>query len=299
MEPVQTRVGPDVPRRCTRSLRVWAGLLLCLALCAPAGAFAQQPERLVVARPYAKLHAQPSEASRAIAIVYGNDTLDVLERKDGWVKVSAGSKATGWLSPEDANATGPANPASAPATAARPAPAAAAAPSRASAALVAPPTGPTSASVLRRLGYEEAARRKLTDQLLRDADSPYAYEATREMLTYHPVGELPPLKSGSVPPESREAALRLRQSVLLLEAQQLVKEGKPWDAVFLYQSLVQSNAGDGRAYLALLDLLTQLMNQAVESQSLENLGLATSIYRATYPDLPLPPAVQARNGSKQ
>jgi hypothetical protein len=149
------------------------------------------------------------------------------------------------------------------------------------------------------MGYGEAARRKLVQVLLEERDNPMAYLATRDMLTYHPVGDLPPLQNGRIPPEARDRANSLRVSVLLQEGQSLIKEGKQWDAVFLYQAMVQNDPDNGRAYLELLDLLTRIMVQAVNSPNKENLGLAASIWRNTYPDVPLPPMVAAQLGGKK
>jgi hypothetical protein len=86
--------------------------------------------------------------------------------------------------------------------------------------------------------------------------------------------------------------------VLLQEAQKLVSEDKSWDAVFLYQGMLQGDPGNGRAHLALLELLKQVMQHAVTSPGMEDLGLAVSIYQKVYPDLPLPPEVEARLGKK-
>lgn len=304
--------------RSVRAVTAWLlrsrwplGLLLAALLLTGSLLFAAD-EQLVLGRPWARLRSRPSETSRAVAIVYGNDVLAVLERKDGWLKVSTAGKAVGWLSAADAAdagapsaatprpvaATGSVSPSPVPAAAA-PSPGG----RRPTAATLPPlpPVGgaPTSADTLRRMGYGEAARRKLTDLLLRERDTPTAYSATREMLMYHPVGDLPPLQGGRIPPDARASALQLRTSVLLQEAQTLVGEGKPWDGIFLYQALVQGEPDNGRAYLDLLDLLTGVMMQSVNSRNMENLGLAVSIYRSTYPDLPLPPAIQARVGGKK
>ncbi len=270
---------------------------------------ASAADRLVLARPWARVYARPSEASRHIAIVYGNDVLPVLERKDGWVKVRAGAKTVGWLSPQDASATGApeAGPPAQGSGAAMPPPAAGSAGTTgmradSGAALPALPAGssnPASADSLRRLGYDEAARRKLTQTLLTHRGDAEAYRATRDMLTYHPVGDLPPLQGDSVPPKARDSARLLRESVLIEEAKALVREGKSWDAVLLYQTMVESDPKDGRAHVELLNLLTGFMVQVAKSPNMENLGLALSIYRKTYPDVPLPPEVEARVKGKK
>lgn len=225
--------------------------------------------------------------------------------------------AVGWLSPTDA---GDAGPPTAPSlgtratgsTVAGSAPTAAPAPLPRPGSSRRPPTAdmtlpppppvggsPASPDTLRRMGYDEAARRKLTEILLRERRSPVAYLATRDMLTYYPVGDLPPLQGGRIPPGAAEQADSLRVSVLLQEGQALVRAGKSWDAVFLYQAMVQNDPNSGRAYLELLDLLTRIMTQAVNSPNMENLGLATSIWRNTYPDLPLPQMVQELSRKKK
>src|SRR5579863_2135772 len=253
-------------------------------------AWAQGAEdRLVLTRPWAKLHSQPKDTSRAVTIVYGNDVLTVVEHKDGWLKVRSPAKVVGWLSPQDAADAG-----SAPAAPVRPAPV-----DTRNTSAVLPPLppaasgNPTSADSLRRMGYDQAARRKLTDILLNEKNTPAAYRATREMLTYYPVGDLPPLTGNQIPPELRDTAASLRVSVLLQEAEELVREKKPWDAIFLYQGMLQGDMNSGRAYLALLDVLTQVMQVSAASSNMDNLGLAISIYRKTYPDLALPAGVQA------
>jgi hypothetical protein len=258
----------------------------------------------VLTRPWARVYAQPSDASRHIAIVYGNDVLPVLERKEGWVKIRVGRKTVGWLSPQDASpAEAPPPGAPAPPSAPPSAPAGAAGKSAEAAALLpalpARSDKPAGADSLRRLGYEEAARRKLTQVLLDHRDDVDAYTATRDMLSYHPVGNLPPLQGTAIPPQARESARQLRESVLLQEGQTLVREGKAWDAVLLYQAMVERDPKEGRAYVELLNLLTSVMVQAAKSPNMENLGLALSIYRKTYPDVPLPPEVEARVKEKK
>jgi len=283
--------------RCTHSWRRCLGrlALVTVLLSAISGlAIAQSSDdQIVLTRPWARLRSQPSESSRAVAIVYGNDVLKVLERKDGWIKVRGGAKAAGWLSPQDAADAGSAPPVAAPQPG-----------GGRSTSAVLPPLppaagNPANADTLRQMGYAEAARRKLTDILLAERDTPGAYRATRDMLMYHPVGDLPPLEGTTIPPELRDQAHTLRTSVLLQEAQQLVTEGKPWDAVLLYQSMVQGEPDNGRAYLELLDLLTRVMQESAQSPNMDNLGLAVSIYRKLYPDLSLPPAVQARLNEKK
>jgi len=266
-------------------------------------------EQLVLTRPWARVYARPSASSRHVAIVYGNDVLPVLERKDGWVKVRIGRKAVGWLSPQDASPTSmqeapapPAPPSSAPASQALLAAGSAAKRTNTDAALAALPARPdkpASADSLRQLGPEATARSKLTQVLLSHRDDVEAYRATRDMLTYHPVGVLPPLQGTAIPQQARETAQRLRVSVLIQEAQALVQDGKPWDAVHLYQSMVEGDPADGRAHLELLNLLTGIMAQAAKSSKLEDLGLAVSIYRKTYPGVPLPAEVEARVKGKK
>jgi hypothetical protein len=258
--------------------------------------------QIVLSRPWARLRGKPAETARAVAIVYGNDVLTVLERKDGWTRVKAAEKAEGWLSPQDASGAPPppkpAAPHSPPAPPAS-APPRGAAGSGPAAAAALPPlptrnTRPASTDSLRRLGYEEAARRKLTEVLLLERDTPAAYRATRDMLTYHPVGSLPPLQGNTVPKEDRDTARRLREAVLLAEGRTLDRDGKSWDAILLYESMDQSDPKDGRAHLALLDTLTRFMERSAKSPNMENLGLAASIYRKAFPDRALPAAVQAR-----
>lgn len=295
-------------------LRAWSlGWLLAAILLAGSAVLAEgSGDQIVLSRPWARLRSAASESSRAIAIVYGNDVLNVLERKDGWVRVVTASRVRGWLSPQDSGSAPPAEQAVPPPATAASAPAAAApAPTgvlarlfgrktvgpEASTALPMLPernTNPVSADSLRRMGYEEAARRKLTETLLSERDTPEAYRATRDMLTYHPVGDLPPLQGNKIPVGLREKAASLRISVLLEEGRALVREGKPWDAILLYQSLVQSEPNNGPANRELQDLLTHYMQAAAKSPGMENLGMAISIYRKAFPDLALPPAVEAR-----
>jgi len=286
------------------SRSAWSlGWLLGLLLLASAAVLAENsPEQIVLSRPWARLRSAPTESSRAIAIVYGNDVLNVLERKDGWVKVMTASRVRGWLSPQDAGSAPPAAEMAQPAAAERAQPAAPVPGGNVAARgssiplpmLPARNTNPVSADSLRRMGYEEAARRKLTETLLSERDTPAAYQATRDMLTYHPVGSLPPLQGNRIPVELREKARSLRIAVLLEEGRALVREGKPWDAILLYQSLVQSEPNNSAANRELRDLLTQYMQASAKSPGMENLGMAISIYRKTFPDLALPPEVEAR-----
>ncbi|HUJ75145.1 MAG TPA: SH3 domain-containing protein [bacterium] len=284
--------------------RIGTGVAVCVlalaALLTGAGLAWAQTQTVVVIRNWARVHAAPRDSSRTVAIVYGNDVLQVLRTQEGWMLVRARGKVRGWISAQDV-AQQEAQPATPPAV--PPAPPTSDTAEQGNPALPMPPpdqmakrmgTPVQSAESLQRLGYRDQAREKLVDVLSHERDTPTAYEATRALLAYYPVGTLPPLVNGKVPANAAIDGRRLATTVLLEEAKLRVQHGDDLSAVSLVQQMLRLNPQDGQAYLGLLDTLNASMAHALTQPNLDNLGVAISIYRQYYPDLPLPIAVQER-----
>lgn len=50
---------------------------------------------------WTQIRSSPSEEGRAIALAYGNDPLEALEERNGWVKVRFGGGRVGWVKESD------------------------------------------------------------------------------------------------------------------------------------------------------------------------------------------------------
>jgi hypothetical protein len=255
-------------------------------------------ETVTISAAWTQVRRNPAANSRAIDIVYGNDTFTVLETKDGWAKITTARKATGWV-PMDPAAQQP--PRGKPAHAepagekpvgekpsdAKPLPAAPAAPSNLRA------TALSNAVSLRKLGYQEQAREKFTDLILSYPGTPEAYEATRQMLSFYLVGYLPPLAGSKVTPEGQGFYPKVSADVLLQEAIALQGENKTVAAARVYQALVDQDPNNGRAFLGLLDTLQRSMADSVKNQKQQDLAAQVATFKKYFPNLPLPDGVKS------
>lgn len=52
---------------------------------------------VVVRKSWAKIHSSPNENSRAIALVFGNDSFEVVTQEGDWVQVRFGRNRRGWI----------------------------------------------------------------------------------------------------------------------------------------------------------------------------------------------------------
>jgi uncharacterized protein YgiM (DUF1202 family) len=269
--------------------------LLCLLMAGTAFA-----ETITITAPWTQVRRTPSAEGRAIDVVYGNDTFDVLETKDGWAKVQTPRKVTGWV---------PTDPA---AQAARKAPPsktggkeakgadrkADSDPSGVPASPNLKATALSNAISLRQLGYREQAREKFTAIILADPDSAESYEATRQMLSYYLVGYLPPLQQGKVTEEGQSLIGSVYPAVLLQEAIALQGEKKYSQSARLYQVLVDRNPQDGRAFLGLLDTLQRAMAESLKNKKEQELSSQAATFKKYFPEIPLPEGVRLAQGSK-
>jgi hypothetical protein len=256
-------------------------------------------DTITITAPWTQVRRTPSMDGRAIDVVYGNDTFTVLESKDGWAKIRTRRKVEGWVLLNDVDQkAGGAAPENVP-------PAPAGAPGGEKKADAAPaPTVPapknlqattlSNATALAKLGYRDQAREKFTDLILRNPGSVEAYESTRQMLAFYPVAYLPPLKDGQVTSEGEGSIGKVLPAVLLQEAIALQSEKQHARSSRVYEFLLESDPGNGRAFLGLLDTLQGRMAEALQASREEDLAPAISSFRQHFPDLPLPGTVQQR-----
>lgn len=257
-------------------------------------------ETVTISAPWTQVRRTPSMDGRAIDIVYGNDTFTVLEAKDGWARITTARKVTGWVLLNDvdrqAGGTAPAKE-SAPETRQGASKADAAPSPSAPAPKSLEETTLSNASALAKLGYRDQAREKFTDLILRDPASVEAYESTRQMLAFYPVGYLPPLKGGAVSDEGKQALGPVLSAVLLQEAIAL----QPVNAARsgrIYTYLLDRAPSDGRAFLGLMDTLKSQMADALKAGRDADLNAAAASWRQHFPGTPLPDDVQKQVGRK-
>lgn len=265
------------------------GLLTALALAAPALA-----DTITITAPWAQVRRSPSPDSRAMDLVYGNDTFEVLEAQGGWVKIRTARGVTGWISTSAGDIHAGSPPAERPAT---PGPPAERGPAAAPGAPVSQDPRATALSngiSLRQLGFREQARAKFTELMLGAPGSSEAYEATRQMLSYYLVGYLPPLQQGRITPEGQAEIGRVSAAVLLQEAVALQGEKRFAEAARVYRFLLDADASNGRAFLGLLDALQGAMVEALKQKKEQDLAQHAAVFRKYFPAVPLPDDVQKR-----
>jgi hypothetical protein len=269
-------------------------LLLVLGLLVAGNALA---DTITITAPWTQVRRTPSMDGRAVDIVYGNDTFTVLESKEGWAKIRTPRKVVGWVLLNDADllpgGTAPAQ--------SQPPPeekksggkkAATEPPAGAPGSQNAQATALSNATALSKLGFSAEAREKFTDLMLRNPGSVEAYESTLQMLKVYPVGYLPPLKQGRIPPEGQELAGKVSADVLLQEAIALQFGKRPARSSRIYEFLLEHDPGNGRAFLGLLDTLQGRMADALKTSQEAELSAAVASYRKHFPDQPLPDTVQ-------
>jgi hypothetical protein len=273
-------------------------------------------DTITVSAPWTQVRRTPSLEGRAIDVVYGNDSFEVLESQGGWVKIRTARKVVGWIptSPAEqaARKTAPAE-TKAPAKDDKPDDQAPAGkkpaekppgdkPPGEKKAGAESPGGPqnlratalTNGISLRQLGYGGQAREKFTGLMLSDPGSVEAYEATRQMLSYHLVGYLPPLQQGKVTEEGQALIGTVTADVLLQEAIALQGEKQFAPAARVYQALLDQNPNNGRAFLGLLDTLGNAMADSLKNKKEQDLERQAATHKKYFPNSPLPEGVQQR-----
>jgi hypothetical protein len=272
-------------------------IALLFALLTAAAAAA---ETITITAPWTQVRRTPSPEGRAIDIVYGNDTFEVLESQSGWVKVRTARDVTGWV-PADPAAQAIRSTAPAPRKPAAPAPAPArSGEQKASAPAAATPKTPeglraaalSNGISLRQLGYREQSREKFTELMLSHPGTAEAYEATRQMLSYYLVGYLPPLQQGKITEEGAANIGPVSADVLLQEAIALQAEKHHARSARVYEALLVKNPGNGRAFLGLLDTLQKAMADSVKNKRQQDLDKQAATFKTYFPGLPLPEGVQ-------
>jgi len=256
-------------------------------------------ETVTITVPWTQVRRTPSAEGRPIDVVYGNDSFEVLEAKDGWAKIRTPRKVTGWVPMDPA---GQAARKTEPAARKAPPKVEKAGDKKTGAEPPGAPPEPHSLKAtalsngisLRKLGYREQAREKFTALMLGDTGGVDAYEATRQMLSYYLVGYLPPLQQGKITEEGQAAIGTVAPAVLLQEAIALQNEKKFPASARIYQVLLDRNADNGRAFLGLLDALQNALRDDLKNKQEQDLDRQAAVFKKYFPDTPLPDGVQQR-----
>jgi hypothetical protein len=214
-------------------MRLQLFLLFWLAWAALAPAYG---ETVIVNQPWVQIRSAPSPNGKPIALAYGNDSYAVLGEQGQWVRIRTARKVTGWLPRE-------------------------------SVYLVTEPIARKSlayAIQLKAEGKERQARAKLFEIMRRFPGTIQSYEATRHLLSYHPVGELPEPKDGRAEPKARAQAERFASWLMVEEGLQLIREKRYEEAV----SMFEEARARGRLNLTAMDGIREaLQNDYRDAQA--------------------------------
>ena len=190
----------------------WPGLLTLSWMLLFSGLSAAIPpaaraESVNVIKPWVKVLAAPKTSAKPVALAYGNDNYEVIEDQGGWVKIRTRHKAAGWVSKDDVHA-------------------------------VVDPIAARSlafALELKNAGKEREARAKLFEVVTRFPGTFQSYEATRHLLTWHNVGQLPEPQDRKIAPKDKREAERLASWMMVLEGRAQIGEKRYPQAVAMFE----------------------------------------------------------------
>ena len=226
-------------------------------------------EPVMVVKSWAKIHQGPAAHTKPIALAFGNETLEVTERKGEWLRVRTGKGQVGWIAA--ANVLGG---------------------SKRRKLLHDEAKALAHATALQRLGYRDRAREKLLEIVLRYPDTLEFYEAVRHLLFYYPVGKLSKPKGEKLSRAERDAANELADAVLLRRGRELVAGGHFLEGVSLFEAARLRDKSNRRALEAIHEALTRFMTSADAVTHKPELGLAVIAFRDYFPHLPLPSEIR-------
>lgn len=248
---------------------------------------------LTITNPWSTVRARPDAQAGAVAVVFGNDTLSVLERDGAWVAVRLPDGRRGWL---------PAAAGSAPAGN-RPGRTQGGEPPEVAVArlIEAPPPPPAEpvhpllrqARAAQSRGLVAEAREALVRLVLERPDPDIFYEAVRRLSYVHRVGEFRPLRGRPAPAWALERARTAVVPLLVAEGRARIAEGRYLAAAAVLEPAVLTNSVLGTAEAAeaaLHDALTAYLGRDPRGTDPRERELAVSLFRLHFPARALPEA---------
>lgn len=214
-------------------------LLIVLALVAGLA----QAQSIIVVSESAQVRAQPSAKSKAVGLVFGDETFDVLESKDGWFRIRNRQQVEGWVSVADAD-----DPVRVVARAGEPR-----------------SVAYTRARALQRVGNVEQARAGFVAVIQTYPDTYESYQSLRHLARYHKLQAPPKPMQGRVTVEQLAVAHRAAGAILGAEARALTAAGRLAESLRVLQS-VRTAAGEAYALdaplMAAIDELKRAADKA-------------------------------------
>lgn len=218
-------------------------VILLIALALTAGL--AQAQSIIVVSESAQVRAQPSAKSKAVGLVFGDETFDVLESRDGWFRIRNTQQVEGWVSVADAD-----DPARVVARAGEPR-----------------STAYTRTRALQRVGNVEQARAGFVQVIRTYPDTYEFYQSLRHLARYHKVPAPPRPRQGRVTVAQLAVAHQAATAILGAEARALTAAGRLAEALQVLQA-VRAAAGEAYAVdapmLAAIDALQKAAEAAGE-----------------------------------
>ena len=214
-------------------------------------------ETVVVTESWVKLRGAPEPGAKAVGLVYGNDSYEVLDQEGEWYQVTIRGGQTGWLH----------------------------------GSTVYPVMEPIArktldfATDLRTTGRRRQARAKLFEVMRRFPETIHGYEATRQLLTYHPVGSLPVPEDGEVPIEAREQARKFASWLMVEEGRLLIEEARYDEAVSMFEEARTLGRLNLSAMDGIREALQRQLQEALQAGAMERIRVVTLALRDYFPEV--------------
>jgi len=246
-------------------IRLSLTLLLLPTMLWPTYGVAKEVKGVRVSLPFTQLREAPSAKSRSVALVYGNDLLAVQADRGDWFKVKTARDEIGWIAANQIQpGTGEQEPL------------------RSSAKAL------DFATDMRTTGRNSQARESLFDVIRYFPNTREAYQATRDLLSYYPLEQLPEANGKEVEAEYLVKANRLVPDLLVLHGEDLLKEKRYAPAIKAFEEGRSRGADQARCTQGLHTAMVGNLRAAVESANGELITTALIAYKDYFPQKPLP-----------
>ena len=213
-------------------------------------------ETVIVTEPWVRVRSRPEPHAKAIGIVYGNDTLEVTGHSEGWFRIRTTRGIEGWIAAEDAY----------PVTS-----------SIAGKALA-------YAQHLEEMGRERSARTQYIEIIRRYRGSPQALQATRHMLNYHPVGDLPEIETGEMSAGQKSALDKLVAMLLIAEGNARLDEGRYREAAVVFEDVRAGGRFNRTAMIGIGRALLGDLKIARETNDPQRIQAASTALKDYFPN---------------
>lgn len=235
-------------------------------------------EYITISRNWTKVHEKPSSRSKPIDLLFGNATLKVLEKKNGWYLVETPKDREGWVYGGNVLS------------------------GRKQRSLKYPETRAlNNALAMQRMGYQQLGREKMIGIILTYPNTLEYYESVRHLLYFHQgVGRLSKPIDDEVTSDQMDQAKTLIARLFFKEGEDRLREKLYLEAVSLFSMARLQGAGRTKVLKGIRKALMAFMNQAMAAKHTEDLGLAVTAYKNHFPAMPLPPRIHRRiNGLEE